>query len=327
MTKLRTRKLTVLTALLLVGVVGCKLGASSSSVNLAGQTTPVTQTSDVPSATVLVKAYIPGSSNQFYACSGVLVSKDLVLTAAHCLKDPLPERIKIEVAQQGPEGLEQKTTVDVVQWKIHPKFIGKSPNDFAILQLKDTLPSHAAPVTIAPEGSLSSGLQLLLVAYGSSSTDSARLVPLSGRAVLTNFPNEVEFAIGAASKGAIPEHGDSGGPAYVKMKDRWYVAGLMSRRSSYGFTYAANLSSSEISTWILDVAREFKATLPNVTFVSGGSESQTAPAVPSKEVVPAVPAASDACGECNQAALRICLQYAGGNACYPKWKCAVGCEK
>ena len=89
-------------------------------------------------------------------CSGSLISKTYVLTAAHCVKDKEPEDISIMAGAHERPGTkkvaEERQERQVKRIVSHPKFIGKFGDpDFAILELEKPfeLTKAVKPVALA----------------------------------------------------------------------------------------------------------------------------------------------------------------------------------
>jgi hypothetical protein len=377
-------------ASLLFALQGCKFKTSEALPKMLGQTEAVSSELDIPPATVVIGAFSDSSTSSTSSrCTGVVVSSDLVLTAAHCVADPdngmkPPALIKVQAQSLGRPGLEKHKDVEVAKWKKHPSFTRLGPPDIALLRVNASLDPYARPVALAPAKSLGISSRLLLAGYGATETNESGGKLLTGWAEIQSMDANSEFTIRRPKDGASPYYGDSGGPAYINRQGRWFVAGLVSRGNASGRVTYTDLSSPEMVKWILDTAFEIGAQppvtaglvgmgarsvmgetqsaetdspaspiqpAPNTPFPESSAPSATPIASPSapKETQP-----SPSCGGCriaelegciqsgrkdcypslgcvdfsqvcNQPALRICLDNGGGNACYPKWRCASAC--
>ncbi|MEN9529376.1 MAG: hypothetical protein RI932_1249 [Pseudomonadota bacterium] len=369
-------------------LLACKMKWSESVPNMLGHTEAVSHELDVPPATVVVGAFAaPSESSTSSRCTGVIVSDDLVLTAAHCVADPdkgLREAslIKVRAQSLGRSGLERDRAVEVSQWKKHPSFTRLGPPDIALLRVKESLEPYGKPVALAPANSLAVLSRLLVAGYGATETNESGGKLLAGWAEVQSMDAQSEFTIRRPQGGASPYYGDSGGPAYLNRQGLWFAAGLVSRGNSSGRVTYTDLSSPEMVSWILKTARELGAQPPVLAGLAGmgtrsvmGATPASTVASPSPESSPASTPASPepppvavtnppstpsspekpaACGgcrvaelesciqsgrkdcypslgcvdfsqACNASALRICLDNGGGNACYPKWRCARVC--
>jgi len=351
---------------LLLLLVGCKFKRAESLPNMLGQTEAVTYELDIPPATVDVAVFVaPSESSTSSRCTGVVVSDDLVLTAAHCIADPdkglrEPALVKVLAQALGRPGLAKNKSVDVVQWKKHPSFTRLGPPDIALLRVKESLEPFGKPVALAPANALSVLSRLLVAGYGATETNESGGKLLAGWAEIQSMDSQSEFTIRRPKDGASPYYGDSGGPAYVSRQGLWFAAGLVSRGNASGRVIYTDLSSPEMAKWIADTARELRAQPPVVAGLAGMGSRSVMGATPASTVVsPAAesspvsnPAACggcrvpelDACIQsgrkdcypslgcvdfsqaCNASALRICLDNGGGNACYTKWRCARDCS-
>lgn len=147
--------------------------------------------------TYAVLAMIPGKPQIF--CSAVAVSDRTLLTAAHCI----PVDINIGVA--GKEG-DKIILVEVV--KVDPQ------KDLALLTTKNViLPEYAQ---IAP-GSPQLDSDVVTVGY-----------PLGGGEIVTTghlVDRRAKFDV--VTSPVI--YGNSGGGTFIKLDERWYLIGILSR--------------------------------------------------------------------------------------------------
>lgn len=167
-------------------------------------------------------------------CTGTLIDPELVLTAAHCVY--LPEQgvdvrnapQKIEIA--GGSDLLGMTKVSYTRGKkivIHSEWDGKmewGKIDLALILLEDPITeiAHYGIRETAP----AEGDEGMLVGYGMIGIDdipSAGLHRMGSSRVLELSPPLMEIGNPAGTC-----QGDSGGPFFVKNKDTWQLAGVVS---------------------------------------------------------------------------------------------------
>ena len=170
-------------------------------------------------------------------CSGILVSAEVVLTAAHCLAEQTGQ---IYVTFGSPAGTQGTIFRTVTSFQTHqlydPDFHSTlSPTqpryDIAIVRLNQRAPVGALIADLlSPSDVLRSGEQLELAGFGSQ-----KYIPhIPGKLMaLTSNLQQVfrvasEFSIVPVS-GQGPCRGDSGGPAFVTRQSERYVAGIASR--------------------------------------------------------------------------------------------------
>jgi len=171
-------------------------------------------------------------------CSGVAYNRNLVITAAHCVKGKKEEDIRVHAgAGEFFNNYVGKYRVSIAE--MHPRFKG-SDNDIAYLLLKDPLPydlmSSYVPFlsdSLEIKELTKIGKLLTLVGFGTRDSDYAGEKWQVEAAVIasapgTTFNKKSEFAVGGYGRDSC--QGDSGGPAYGKLRDgSWRVVGITSR--------------------------------------------------------------------------------------------------
>ncbi|PSL51721.1 trypsin [Saccharothrix carnea] len=169
-----------------------------------------------------------------WCCSGTLIAPDVVLTAAHCV-DPEGCGQRVHIGDD-VRYADTDTIVKVRKAVIHPGYRGPgSPDDLAVLRLARS--ADVAPRALAPADALEDRTFVRVVGFGR--TDFAGRVgygrrrqvdvPLAGRDVDYGADLDTEFVAATPSRNRDSCRGDSGGPAYVRIGDRWLLAGATSR--------------------------------------------------------------------------------------------------
>lgn len=180
-------------------------------------------------------------------CTGVLISKNIVLTAAHCTGASVdPRLVTIVFGMDLTKNLERRKVLGGVtteKWPTLTEEVISQPkeswNDLALLKFEGEAPSGYQPVRILSNFSKAiSGTDILISGYGLTSMPETQTLNLMKAVVKLTDPlfNNTEFLLAHyEGKGAC--HGDSGGPALVRIKDKkgqqnWFLAGIASRAAS-----------------------------------------------------------------------------------------------
>ncbi len=175
-------------------------------------------------------------------CTGTLIKKNVVLTAAHCLKDaseldlkvPLEtfvSRIRVGFGTQIVDSITNPKVsfLKVKNFSVHPEYISNSVKtalekpmpDMALLQLESNAPAPYIPAALGVNPNLlQEGTLLTLAGYGYTSgvdkTDATQLMKVTVTVAEPHL-SSVQFAyLVVDGKGSCS--GDSGGPAYISSK-------------------------------------------------------------------------------------------------------------
>lgn len=168
-------------------------------------------------------------------CTGSIIASNLVVTAKHCLMDKEGKKLRLYFGDNTNEPKEElyRPITDYkvrypVDWTMtFPSF------DVAWVKFSGDLPAPFRPLPI-----LSSPLDLelkseiLQVGYGDHDPSVGSVKAgkkLWGKTVLYRYVNNPRFfhiLLFHGEEGQGSCHGDSGGPAYVKVKGQWHITGV-----------------------------------------------------------------------------------------------------
>jgi len=211
-----------------LAALACLLPLSAPAAAMVGNT-PL-EPDDAPRNTIM----IVGSAGTF--CTGTLIARDLVLTAAHCVLPGASYRfIALDPAKQ-------PMLRGIAKVVPHPQFdlkafIGnRATPDIALLKAAQPLPGNVAPAAIAgPRPRVAVGDPFLVLGYGvTTGGDNDSGFKLRGaRLVATGQPGNLQLRlIDPATKGERAGMGvctgDSGGPAFIEVNGQRQIAGVVS---------------------------------------------------------------------------------------------------
>jgi secreted trypsin-like serine protease len=163
------------------------------------------------------------TSNGQVFCTGTLIHKKFVVSAAHCLAD-FRGTLYIGFGRSSSEF----KFVKAADYEINPGYTGsfsKSvPADISVIELSTSAPDGYQPVSIY-KGTVSQSSSLSLAGFGQTQSGG------SGRLYYTtvNVSSQTSNEITVYKGGTGACYGDSGGPAYVSSGNTLQVIGATSR--------------------------------------------------------------------------------------------------
>jgi secreted trypsin-like serine protease len=246
----------------------------------------VLPTDIVANSTVALK-YIEGN-DAYPMCTGTLISPNLVLTAAHCLRGQNFTQIRIGFSLDVKTQLDAETMYEISNVVIHPLYGINRLNDVALIALTKAAPAPYKPVAIVSEKyALTVGMPMLLAGYGVTNdltgqdTEALRKVTVPMAKIL----DEEKIVVTDQTKASGACNGDSGGPAYLEKDGVLFVYGI-TRGPHDGAPdchhFGEYTHASKFETFILESAATLKTEIPS--FVIPGE--QTVVAVPTEPAAP-----------------------------------------
>ena len=215
---------------------------------------PVEETSKIlggvqaaPGAWPWIAALLYANDSNVYSaqfCSGVLIDKSWVLTAAHCVQGMSAQGIQVAVGAWDLTAFTGSRT-PVRSIRIHPQFSSTSLyNDIALVELSG--PSSSQPITLFSGESVDNtppsllGKLVTVLGWGVADSTTSWYYPeilrqVSLPVVADSTCNDIyinpvlpsQFCAGYW-EGKDACEGDSGGPAVVQVDGHWVHAGIVS---------------------------------------------------------------------------------------------------
>lgn len=256
---------------LLVTLSSCQPKVSVSSFqaeqsqNIIGG--EIVKAGDLTALSTVSLVMVQPNLSSYSFCTGTLISSNLVLTAAHCVRamgatDDMRVAFSLDIKPKADEA----TMIKPEKVVVNPLFGTDRLNDVAVIKLSKPAPATHKPVAVlSDKHPLIIGQSMLLAGYGlindvtGERTKELRQVTVPLAKILPT----ILVTDQTQNKGAC--NGDSGGPAYLEKNGALIVYGITrgpheNARDCHHFgeyTYA-----SKFEKFITESAQQLKAELP-----------------------------------------------------------------
>lgn len=160
-------------------------------------------------------------------CTGALIAENLVVTAAHCVVEAT--MTTVHFGSNVHDDFEERK---IVSFKSFHNDVDNFPNfDIAWVRFEGRAPRNYKPVKILDDvKSLRNGAQITLVGFGrTADRGGGSGNKLIVDTVLEKYHDTDKFKslmVVGPTPGQGACHGDSGGPAYMKVGNEWVLAGV-----------------------------------------------------------------------------------------------------
>ena len=206
-------------------------------------------------------------------CTGVLITENVVATAAHCVTQSPPEQIYFGSDPRTKKG----TFIAVKTTRVHPEFDEDSlENDVAVVGLAATAPVAPLKIVTTEFDASFVGREIRLIGFGTTGPDpSTDLRKRSGTTSITSYTDDDFRFRPAPSQTCL---GDSGGPALARIGDHEAVIGLTSSGDSNCMTYGRDMRIGRYLPFLQGYAKAYSIpTGPSSVDNTGCSTSRGLP--------------------------------------------------
>jgi secreted trypsin-like serine protease len=175
--------------------------------------------------------------NFSFNCTGSIIAKDLVVTAAHCLGPYGHGKLTAFFGVNKKKGgVTYKVTKQIMPDDYNDQ-LEFDRNDIALVLLEKPIPANYKPATLMDEAyELHPDDMVTLAGYGVNILDSKKkddglgVLRFAEQNILNPQYGNTEVLINIKNKGTCS--GDSGGPAYIKKDGQLYLFGAASRMTA-----------------------------------------------------------------------------------------------
>ncbi len=186
-------------------------------------------------------------------CTGVIVSQQTILTAAHCLSDVNKASIGFGLNKKK---LQLLPVAEILQ---HPNYdetivgIVEDPaHDVMIVSFRGALPAGYEPAVISDQDLVQKDSSVYIAGYGRDEDDEYDYLKVTQ----VNVVEAVPFEFRTEEKKSGSCDGDSGGHVFIKnMEEKYILAGSVSRGDPSCYQYGIYENMTFYKSWIQETSQ------------------------------------------------------------------------
>jgi secreted trypsin-like serine protease len=169
-------------------------------------------------------------------CTGTIIRKNVVMTAAHCVNEKKADEYFIVFGRTVSQAKKAGNIYKVLKVKVHKRYISSTlGKDIALILLENNIPQGFEP-TPTYGGEINRGDTFRIsgfgvTGFGNPSTETGTLRQATVYLQKIYLRNQLVLK---GKNGEDTCQGDSGGPAYIVVDDKMFVAGITSWGRSCG---------------------------------------------------------------------------------------------
>ncbi len=253
-------------------------------------------------------------SGQDVACTATLISRNTVLTAAHCVTDAAAPRQILDHVEFFLGGLNGRS-IKANSVTVHPKYEGGKQADLAVVQLSENV-DHVSPMTIAKQMA-QPGEAVLLLGFGKTGEHSGQFGVLrQATNVIGQVADQTMVIYGADGENGNLCDGDSGGPTLASRQGTEILIGV---HSSKGGTCGQQGHDVRVDVYNAWITREAGGEITSESILDKASDAREITVEAGRRLL------GELCQQDSQCGSNMCLPRATSGVCSKSCLSSLDC--